>query len=137
MIKVKCNTKNEALSISGEMNDDAVVAQSTFCFNSKKNCGVLRCFWQSSRENIRMSCIKSCIMSWIMSCIICIGIAIVILVITGTIRCQSREIQTHANFFQHKGKSHRVCQRVHERLHQHFQLFKIHSMWRTKCWALV
>ena len=132
MVKVKCNTKNEALSISGEINDDSVVAQSTFCLNSKKNCGVLRSFWQSSRENIRMRCITSCIMSWIMSFImsfiICFGIAIVILVITGTIRCQSREIQTHANFFQHKGKSHRVCQRVHERLHQHFQLFKIHSM---------
>ena len=96
MIKVKCNTKNEALSISGEMNDDAVVAQSTFCFNSKKNCGVLRCFWQSSRENIRMSCI--------MSCIICIGIAIVIMVITGTIQMSIPRNSDPCEFFPAQGK---------------------------------
>ena len=96
MIKVKCNTKNEALSISGEMNDDAVVAQSTFCFNSKKNCGVLRCFWQSSRENIRMSCI--------MSCIICIGIAIVIMVITGTIQMSIPRNSDLSEFFTAQGK---------------------------------
>ena len=104
MIKVKCNTKNEALSISGEMNDDAVVAQSTFCLNSKKNCGVLRCFWQSSRENIRMSCIKSWIMSWIMSCIICIGIAIVIMVITGTIQMSIPRNSDPCEFFPAQGK---------------------------------
>ena len=108
MVKVKCNTKNEALSISGEMNDDAVVAQSTFCLNSKKNCGVLRSFWQSSRENIRMRCITSCIMSWIMSFImsfiICFGIAIVILVITGTIQMSIPRNSDLSEFFTAQGK---------------------------------
>ena len=59
MVKVKYNTKNEVLSISESMNGDSVVAQSTFCLNFKKICALLRSCWQSSRENIGMSCIMA------------------------------------------------------------------------------
>ena len=59
MVKVKYSTKNEVLSISESMNGDSVVAQSTFCLNFKKICAVLRSCWQSSRENLGMSCIMN------------------------------------------------------------------------------
>ena len=59
MVKIKYNTKHEVISISESMNGDSVVAHSTFCLNCKKICAVLRNCWQSSRENIGMSCIMS------------------------------------------------------------------------------